>query len=101
MGFLKKLKETAEKSIEKGVELGTKGYDTAMDAAKKGIENARPDTNDSMPQSNAHTINQKNNPPEETKSKNTDSEEIVILKQRLAKGEITKEEFEEMKEMLE
>ncbi|MDH3278690.1 MAG: hypothetical protein OEL84_02295 [Nitrosopumilus sp.] len=47
MGFLKKVKNTAEKSvekgtylgkkgIEKGAEVGTKGYDGTKDAAKKG-----------------------------------------------------------------
>ena len=44
MGFLKKLKDTAEKGIVKGVELGTRGYDSAMDVAKKGIEKAREQT---------------------------------------------------------
>lgn len=32
MGFLKKLKDTAEN----GAELGTKGYDATKNAAKKG-----------------------------------------------------------------
>ena len=52
MGFLKKLKDTAEKSvekgadlgkqgIEKGTELGTKGYEGAKDAAKKGHDKAK------------------------------------------------------------
>jgi hypothetical protein len=54
MGFLKKLKDTAEKGVEKGTdlgkqgvekgaELGTKGYDGAKDAAKKGHEKAKND----------------------------------------------------------
>ncbi len=38
MGLFKKLKDSAEKGIEKGAELGTKGYDSAKDATLKGIE---------------------------------------------------------------
>ena len=50
MGFLKKLKDTAEtatekgdlgkKGIEKGAELGTRGYEGAKEAAKKGHDKA-------------------------------------------------------------
>jgi len=54
MGFLKKLKDTAEKGvekgtdlgkqgIEKGAELGTKGYEGTKDAAKKGHDKAKND----------------------------------------------------------
>lgn len=41
MGFLKKLKDTAEKGVEKGAELGTKGYEGTKDAAKKGHDKAK------------------------------------------------------------
>ena len=54
MGFLKKIKETAEKGVEKGTdlgkqgvekgaELGTKGYEGTKDAAKKGHDKAKSD----------------------------------------------------------
>ena len=54
MGFLKKMKDTAEKGvekgadlgkkgIEKGAEVGTKAYDGTKDAAKKGHEKAKED----------------------------------------------------------
>ena len=54
MGFLKKLKDTAEKGVEKGAdlgkkgvekgaELGTKGYEGTKDAAKKGHDKAKND----------------------------------------------------------
>ena len=39
MGFLKKLQNTAEK----GVELGTKGYERTKDTAKKGHDKAKRD----------------------------------------------------------
>lgn len=52
MGFLKRLKETTEKAvdkgaelgrkgIEKGAEVGTKAYDGAKEAAEKGHHKAR------------------------------------------------------------
>jgi len=52
MGFLKKVKERAEKAvdkgaelgkkgIEKGAEVGTKAYDSAKEAAEKGRNKAR------------------------------------------------------------
>ena len=109
MGFLKKLKETAEKSIEKGVELGTKGYDGAKEAATKGYEIARdghtsessashdlpePKSNDST-STTIEKISEK-----KSDSQEIDPEALTILKMRLAKGEISKEEFEEMKSML-
>ena len=54
MGFLKKLKEKAEKGVEKGTELGTEGikkgaelgtkeFHEAKDAAKKGYDKAKHD----------------------------------------------------------
>ncbi len=54
MGFLKKLKDTAEKGveigtdlgkkgIEKGAELGTRAYDEGKKAAEKGRNKARQD----------------------------------------------------------
>ena len=54
MGFLKKLKDTAEKGVEKGTdlgkqgvekgaELGTRGYEGTKDAAKKGHDKAKND----------------------------------------------------------
>ncbi len=57
MGFLKKLKETTEravdkgaelgkKGIEKGAEVGTKAYDSAKEAADKGRNKAREEKND-------------------------------------------------------
>lgn len=57
MGFLKKLKETTEKAvdkgaelgkkgIEKGAEVGTKAYDGAREAADKGRNKAREEKND-------------------------------------------------------
>ena len=52
MGFLKKIKDTAEKGvekgtdlgkkgIEKGTEVGTKAYDGTKDAAKKGHDKVK------------------------------------------------------------
>ncbi len=52
MGFLKKIKDTAEKGmdkgvdlgkqgVEKGAEIGTKAYDGTKDAAKKGVDKAK------------------------------------------------------------
>ncbi len=109
MGFLKKLKETAEKGIEKSVELGTKGYDSAKDAATRGTEKARGRTvsesslsNESKPQPNEYTpptINNKESG-KETDCQNIDPEALKILEMRFAKGEISKEEFEEMKDSL-
>lgn len=113
MGFLKKLKETAEKGIEKSVELGTKGYDSAKDAAKKGYDKARDEgssnetsvsteaTKDSPSKDFVKVHNEKKEPIKETKSQTSDPEELRILKLRFAKGEITKEDFEEMRKMLE
>jgi len=53
MGFLKKIKDTAEKGVDKGVDLGKKGvekgevgtkaYDGTKDAAKKGVDKAKKD----------------------------------------------------------
>ena len=54
MGFLKKIKDTAEsgvekgvdlgkKGVEKGAEVGTKAYEGTKDAAKKGHEKAKGD----------------------------------------------------------
>ena len=113
MRFLKKLKETAEKGIVKGVELGTKGYDSAMDVAKKGIEKAREEqtsTSTEYTESPHLTESIESQPKEmpvsvkyrkETPSQTIDPEALMILKMRLVKGEITKEQFEEMKEILE
>lgn len=107
MGLFKKLKETAEKGIEKGVELGTKGYDSAKDAAKKGYDKAKEERMYSEQTSSTTSLkdlvttkSKKNFSPKETKSRTADTEEMRILKIRLAKGDITKEEFEEMKKML-
>ena len=106
MGFLKKLKETAEKGIEKGVELGAKGYDSAKDAAKRGYDNAK-DTQDEKttniePQTSnqpesvhiSSPNNQFSNLSESTK------EALQALKLRFVKGEISKQEYEEMKIVL-
>ena len=52
IGFLKKLKDTAESGVEKGVDLGKKGvekgaevgskaYDGTKDAAKKSVDKAK------------------------------------------------------------
>ena len=112
LGFFKKLKETAEKGIEKGVELGTKGYDSAIDAAKKGYDNAREErisdeqffstesTKDSLPKESMPPSIAKKESIKETESRTIDPEALMILKLRYAKGEITKEEFEEMKKIL-
>ena len=54
MGFLKKIKDTAEKGVdagvdlgkkgvEKGAEVGTKAYAGTKDAAKKGVDKAKSD----------------------------------------------------------
>jgi len=111
-GFLKKLKETAEKGVEKGVELGTKGYDSAMDAAKKGYEKAREEQRPGEPSISRESIEepipQNITPPayenkdlvKESESQTIDPEALMILKLRFAKGEITKEQFEEMKKIL-
>ena len=112
MGFLKKLKDAAEKGIEKGVELGTKGYDGAMEAAKKGMENARGEQRteepsrpkesleEQIPQNITPTVKVINKSVKESESQIIAPEALEILKLRLAKGEITKEEFEEMKNAL-
>ncbi|HEY4681519.1 MAG TPA: tetratricopeptide repeat protein [Nitrosarchaeum sp.] len=116
MGFLKKLKETAEKGIVKGVELGTKGYDSAMDVAKKGIEKAREEqtsesTTSTESMESPHLTESIESQPKETPvslkedrketySQTIDPEVLMTLKMRLVKGEITKEQFEEMKDML-
>jgi tetratricopeptide (TPR) repeat protein len=118
MGFLKKLKETAEKGIEKGAELGTKGYDAAKDAAGKGHEKARQLNSDTQEQP---TIVRSNEPytlsmttsgegrliqPQVTLVSSAgsetaaDQEVVKILKMRLAKGEITPQQFEEMLKVL-
>ena len=36
MGFLKKLRESSEKAVEKGAEVGTKAYDGTKEAVQKG-----------------------------------------------------------------
>ena len=109
MGFLKKLKETAEKGIEKSVELGTKGYDSAKDAASRGTEKARGGniSQSSIPTESKPQLVETTPPPIENKeieqevdSQSIDPEALMILKMRLAKGEISKEEFEEMKDSL-
>jgi hypothetical protein len=41
MGFLKKIKDTAESGVEKGAEVGTKSYEGTKDAAKKGHDKAK------------------------------------------------------------
>ena len=112
-GFLKQLKETAEKSLEKGVELGTKGYDTAMEAAKKGYGNARDGT---MSDEQSSLKSKEGSPSQDSikqnieksseavgknESQTIDPEALMVLKLRLVKGEITKEQFEEMKNTLE
>lgn len=38
MGFLKKLKDTAEKGLEKGTDLGKQGLEKGVDLSKKGVE---------------------------------------------------------------
>jgi len=48
MGFLNKIKDKGvddlgKKAVEKGTEVGTKGYEGAKDAAKKGHEKAKKD----------------------------------------------------------
>ena len=43
LGFLKKFKDTAEKGVEKGAELGTKSYECTKDAAKKGHDKSKND----------------------------------------------------------
>ena len=110
LGFLKKLKETAEKGLEKGVELGTKGYDSAMEAAKKGYENAREESTHNYEPPFAEKQDQQQQEPflspleeapaQETKVQTNSDDSIQILKLRFVKGEITKEQFEEMKNML-
>ncbi|MDH3339982.1 MAG: hypothetical protein OEL84_01710 [Nitrosopumilus sp.] len=37
MGFLKKIKDTAEKGVEKGAELGKKGVDKELISARKAL----------------------------------------------------------------
>ena len=111
-GFFKKLKDTAEKSLEKGTELGTKGFDAAKETAKKGIEKAREETNteEISPepiQEKEIPKNETNNPKPsaENNDKQTTSQSsdkaLKLLKLRFAKGEISKEEYEEMKKLVE
>ena len=107
-GFFKKLKDTAEKSIEKGVEMGSKGYDSAKDAAKRGHENSKvheeTQTKSTIENSQA-TQNEKIS--SETaqnvstpKLSESTQEAIQALKIRFVKGEISKQEFEEKKTLL-
>lgn len=107
MGFFKKLKDTAEKSIEKGVELGTKGYDSAKEAATRGYEKARDEqiirkTQISESPKQIENVASPSQPTVEMplKISQPSGEALQILKLRLANGEITKEEFEEMKSVL-
>lgn len=104
MGFLKKLKETAEKSVEKGIELGAKGYDSAKDMAPRSIEKHMPNIHSTESEHFTKESTQPKNNKENTQKDNNltvDPDALLILKTRLAKGEISKEEFEEMKLMLE
>lgn len=41
MGIIKKLKDTAEKDVERGVELGKQGAETAKKNIKKGIDRGK------------------------------------------------------------
>jgi hypothetical protein len=111
-GFFKKLKDTAEKGLEKGTEIGTKGFDAAKETAKKGIEKAREEKNseDMIPepiQEKEIPKNETNNPEPlvENSEKQTTSQSsdkpLKLLKLRFAKGEISKEEYEEMKKLVE
>jgi hypothetical protein len=109
MGFLKKLKDVTEKGIEKGAELGTRGYDAAKDAATRGHEKGKigMEAEEKQPASssasNTLTTPQSLNEPQNHDRGQTvvDTEAVRILKLRLVNGEITKEEFEEMKKVLE
>ncbi|MFB5645084.1 MAG: hypothetical protein ACE5R3_00635 [Nitrosopumilaceae archaeon] len=40
MGFLKKLKDTAEKGVEKGSDLGKKGIEKGTELGTKGVKSA-------------------------------------------------------------
>jgi tetratricopeptide (TPR) repeat protein len=108
VGFLRKLKETAEKGIEKGTELGTKGFDAAKDAAGKGYEKARGESGPNergVPTTDPSPDNHSIEPQTETKVTTAspsaaDHEALAILKTRLAKGEISPQQFEEMRNVL-
>ncbi len=41
MGFLKKIKDTAEKGVEKGTDLGKKGIEKGSELGTKGYEGAK------------------------------------------------------------
>jgi hypothetical protein len=117
LGFLKKLKNVAEKGIEKGTELGTRGYDTAKDAAVRGYERAKDARNDvaavptdSKDSAKTTSVPDPVNPPMPAAPPEPapisaiaapESEAMHLLKLRLVKGEITKEQFEAMKKVLE
>jgi hypothetical protein len=106
VGFLKKLKETTEKSIEKSVELGAKGYGGAKEAASKGYDKAinEKKTQEHSPSNNSEPIQKTQQEPvheSSTQNSGIDEDALNILKLRLVKGEISKEEFKEMKKGLE
>ena len=108
-GFLRKLKETAEKGIEKGVELGSKGFDSAKDVAERSLayrlganstedQSAPKSVGIEEPHASPATIGTNDL---QNRSQTDESEPMRILKLRLVKGEISKEEFEEAKKILE
>lgn len=111
-GFFKKLKNTAEKGLEKSTELGTKGFDAAKESAKKGYEKAREERKEKegeiepmQAEEIPPTENEPQNSSIETNPNQTPSpsseEALKLLKLRYAKGEISKEEFEDMKKLVE
>jgi hypothetical protein len=97
MGFLKKLKEKTEETAKKGVDVGKKvgektidlgkdvgekGLDVGKKAGEKGIEFGKKGV-----QKVRDAGNDENDP-------------LHILNIRYAKGEITKKQYEEMKQTL-
>ena len=111
-GFFKKIKETAEKSLEKSAEMGTKGYDAAKESAKKGYEKAKENRNSERMNSESLQAEKipknENNDPDILTEKNekqitsqSSEKALKLLKVRFAKGEISKEEYEKMKQLIE
>lgn len=97
LGIIKKLKETAEKGVEKGVELGVKGFDKTKDAAKKGYDKAKEEERRSK--MSVASGSSKDNGSKAGNDQSSDA--IKVLKLRLAKGEITEKEFLRSKKLLE
>jgi hypothetical protein len=110
-GFFKKLKNTAEKSLEKSAEFGTKGFDSVKESAKKGYDKAKQERNSENLKSQEKETNETSQNESEISNSSltrdnpddlkSEDNSLKILKLRFAKGEISKEEYEKMRKLLE